>query len=81
MAERILLVEDEALVADMVRLNLEHAGFRVDAVTTGTEGLDRLQSHAYDLALLDVMLPGVTGFEVARKAREAGIATPILMLT
>ena len=81
MSERILLVEDEALVADMVRLNLEHAGFRVDAVTTGSEGLERLASHAYDLALLDVMLPGIDGFEIARRARAAGVLTPVLMLT
>ncbi len=81
MAERILLVEDEALVADMVRMNLEHAGFRVDAVSNGTDGLQRLKSQAYDLVLLDVMLPGLSGFEVARKARETGVATPILMLT
>jgi DNA-binding response OmpR family regulator len=81
MSERILLVEDEPLVADMVRLNLEHAGFRVDAVTTGTEGLARLLAQPYDLVLLDVMLPGLDGFEVARRARGRDIGTPILMLT
>ena len=81
MSERILLVEDEALVADMVRMNLEHAGFRVDAVGTGTEGLERIVTNVYDLVLLDVMLPGMGGFDLARRARGAGVTTPILMLT
>jgi DNA-binding response OmpR family regulator len=81
MSERVLLVEDEALVADMVRLNLEHAGFQVDAVASGTAAVERLASQAYDLVLLDVMLPGVDGFEVARRARARGVNTPILMLT
>ena len=81
MSERILLVEDEALVADMVRMNLEHAGFRVDAVATGTEGLERIVTNVYDLVLLDVMLPGMGGFDLARRARGAGVTTPILMLT
>jgi DNA-binding response OmpR family regulator len=81
MGERILLVEDEGLVAGMIRLNLEHAGFRVDAVAAGPDGLERLRSQAYDLAILDVMLPGLTGIQVARRARAEGVATPILMLT
>jgi two-component system alkaline phosphatase synthesis response regulator PhoP len=81
MSARILLVEDEALVADMVRLNLEHAGYKVDAVINGNDGLSRLCSQAYDLVLLDVMLPGIDGFEVARRGRAAGVQTPILMLT
>jgi two-component system alkaline phosphatase synthesis response regulator PhoP len=81
MGERILLVEDEALVADMVRLNLEHAGFRVDAVVDGTVGLSRLRSGGYDLAVLDVMLPGLSGFDIVRRARAEGVATPVLLLT
>ena len=81
MPERVLLVEDEALVADMVRLNLEHAGFLVDAVTSGTDALARLATTPYDLVLLDVMLPGLDGLEVARRARARAVPTPILMLT
>lgn len=79
--DRILLVEDEPLVADMVRLNLEHAGFKVETVADGKLALDRLRTEGYDLALLDVMLPSLDGYEVARGARSAGVVTPILMLT
>ncbi|MFZ5475994.1 MAG: response regulator transcription factor [Myxococcota bacterium] len=78
---RILLVEDEPLVADMVRLNLEHAGFEVAHAPTGEEALAHLGREVFDLVLLDRMLPGVDGLEVARKARASGVATPILMVT
>lgn len=81
MSERVLLVEDEPLVADMVRLNLEHAGYQVDAVADGNVGFTRLCADAYDIVLLDVMLPGMDGFALARAARARGITTPILMLT
>jgi DNA-binding response OmpR family regulator len=78
---RILLAEDEPLVADMVRLNLEHAGFRVDAVPSGTAAVASLGQGAYDLVILDVMMPGMDGFDVARQMRRSGVATPVLMLT
>ena len=80
-AGRILLVEDETLVADMVRMNLEHGGFQVDVASTGTAAVEVLARGRYDLVLLDVMLPGLDGFEVARRARAAGVLAPILMLT
>ncbi|MFZ5477432.1 MAG: response regulator transcription factor [Myxococcota bacterium] len=78
---RILVVEDEALVADVVRYNLEHVGYRVLAVETGEEGLRALAAEPFDLVLLDMMLPGISGLEVARRARAEGVTTPILMLT
>ena len=81
MSGHILLVEDEALVADMVRLNLEHGGFSVDHAASGTAALVAIGKGRYDLVLLDVMLPGLDGFEVARQARAAGLLSPILMLT
>lgn len=81
MSERVLLVEDEPLVADMVKLNLEHAGYHVDAVGDGEAALVAHPARGYELVVLDLMLPGVDGFTVARRWRAAGVRTPILMLT
>lgn len=81
MADRVLVVEDEPLVADMIQLNLEHAGYRVVQVADGVAAERALVAGAFDLVVLDVMLPGQDGFAVARAARRAGVATPILMLT
>ena len=78
---RILLVEDEKkLSAALVKL-LEKERYEVDAVYTGTDGLDWALSGSYDAVVLDVMLPGMDGFEVLRRLREEKIATPVLMLT
>lgn len=81
MGEHILVVEDEALVADLVRLNLEHAGYVVEVEADGRRADMRLQPNRWDLVVLDVMLPGVDGFTLARRARDRGMAAPILMLT
>ena len=81
MAERVLVVEDESLVADLVRLNLEHAGYVVQVEGDGRAADGLLQPGAWDLVILDVMLPGLDGYQLARRARERGVATPILMLT
>lgn len=80
MSGRVLLVEDEALVADMVRLNLRHAGFEVQHVETGEAAL-ALPVAQFDLVVLDLMLPGIDGITVARTLRERGVQTAILMLT
>lgn len=76
-----LLVEDDALLAEMLALNLSHMGLEVRRAATFTEGRDALLSGAYQLAILDVMLPGGDGFELARLARKAGLELPIVMLT
>ena len=81
MSDRILLVEDEALVAEMVRLNLEHAGYVVEAFADGESALQRVAHAAFDIVLLDVMLPGISGFDVARRLRDGGATVPILLLT
>jgi DNA-binding response OmpR family regulator len=81
MSARILLVEDEATIAVGVRDNLEMEGYRVDLVDNGTSAESRAVSGSYDLILLDVMLPGRSGFEVCRALRAAGIRTPVIMLT
>lgn len=78
---RIVLVEDEERMAQALceLLRLEH--YEVDHFAVGTDGLAALESGIYDIAVLDVMLPGMDGYEIARRARARGIATPILMLT
>lgn len=78
---KILLVEDEPQMRRGVKDNLEFEGYEVDVAGDGKAGLEKLLANSYDLVLLDVMLPQMSGFDVCRKAREKGIATPIIMLT
>src|SRR5687767_1343892 len=81
---RILLVEDEAHLARGIQFNLELEGYEVDMVGDGAEALGRLlktPDAAYDLVILDVMLPGMDGLQVANRLRQAGAFTPVLMLT
>jgi DNA-binding response OmpR family regulator len=77
----ILLVEDDPRVARVVERALSEADHRVDLAVDGEEGLARGESGAYDLIVLDVMLPELSGIEVARGIRRARVRTPILMLT
>jgi DNA-binding response OmpR family regulator len=78
----VLIVEDEQSLATGVKFNLELEGHDVEVVGDGREAVARLTSGGgHDLVILDVMLPGLDGFEVARRAREAGNFAPILMLT
>ncbi|MBM4368108.1 MAG: response regulator transcription factor [Deltaproteobacteria bacterium] len=77
---RVLVIEDEKLVADMVRLNLEHAGFDVTCVDRGEDGIARAR-EAFDVIVLDWMLPGLDGIDVAKQLRREHVATPVLMLT
>jgi two-component system response regulator VicR len=79
--KRILVVEDEPLVRDLVALNLTHAGYHVSTATTFDEGWQALAAGGHHLAILDVMLPGGDGMALTKKARDAGIACPILLLT
>jgi len=77
----VLLVEDEVDLADVVRENLLVEGCRVDVAGTGQDALDLARAHAYDLILLDVMLPGPDGFTICETLRREGQTTPILLLT
>lgn len=77
----ILFVEDDARVARAVARGLTDAGHRVDLAVEGHDGLERAGTSAYDLVVLDVMLPGLDGIAVCRALRREGVATPILMLT
>ena len=71
---KILLVEDEPQMQRGVKDNLEFEGYEVDVAGDGKAGLEKLLANSYDLVLLDVMLPQMSGFDVCRKAREKGIA-------
>jgi two-component system, OmpR family, response regulator MtrA len=78
--ERVLLVEDDPSIREMVSLGLGKAGFRVSSCADGREGLERLRHDTFDLAVLDVMLPSLDGFEITREIRKDS-RLPILMLT
>lgn len=78
---RLLLVEDEKRMAQALCEILRLEKYEVDHYTDGAEGLAAIESDMYDIAVLDVMLPGMSGFEIAKRARAEGIRTPILMLT
>jgi DNA-binding response OmpR family regulator len=80
---RILIVEDEAHLADGLRFNLEAEGHEVDIDGDGQQALDRLLANRsrYDAVVLDVMLPGKDGFSVVKQLRTEGHYVPVLMLT
>ena len=78
---RILIVEDEPTIALALQDDLEIEGYEVDAVSDGETGERKAREGAYDVILLDVMLPGKDGFSVCRSLRKQGLHTPIIMLT
>jgi two-component system copper resistance phosphate regulon response regulator CusR len=78
---RLLIVEDEPKTGDYLGQGLTEAGFVVDLARTGTDGLHLAMSGDYDLMVLDVMLPGLDGWQVLRALREAGRDLPVLFLT
>ncbi|MGI8694908.1 MAG: response regulator transcription factor [Geodermatophilaceae bacterium] len=75
------MVEDEVRLADTVRRGLAVEGFNVDVVHNGVDGLWRAKENAYDVIVLDIMLPGLNGYAVCEQLRAAGVWTPVLMLT
>ena len=77
----ILIVDDEPNILRTVRNALRVEGYDTDEAATGTEGLERLSSRGYDLALLDVKLPEIDGLEVLRRARAQGIDTPVIVMS
>lgn len=78
---RLLLIEDEKRMAQALCEILRLEKYEVDHYVNGLDGLAAVESDIYDIVILDVMLPGMNGHEIARKARQSGIRTPILMLT
>jgi two-component system alkaline phosphatase synthesis response regulator PhoP len=81
MSGSILLVEDESALRMTLGDRLRQEGYTVDAAVDGEEGLHKATQGAFDLIVLDVMLPRLDGFAVCRSLRAAGLATPVLMLT
>ena len=81
MTPRLLLVEDEAGLRLTLSDRLASEGYTVETASDGETGLDRAARGEYDLLVLDVMLPRMSGFDVCRELRRRGVGTPILLLT
>jgi DNA-binding response OmpR family regulator len=77
----ILVVEDERRLAQVVRKVLEEEGHTVDVATDGEEGLAMAMDSSHDVIVLDILLPGIDGFEVCRRLRAGRVDTPVLLLT
>ena len=80
MARKVLVVDDEKLIVKGIRFSLEQEGMEVDCAYDGQEAFDLASQNQYDIILLDVMLPKMTGFEVCQQIREFS-NVPIIMLT
>ena len=78
---RMLLVEDDHRLANLLRTRLEREGHEAETAYTGPDGLEQLLTGGFDLAVVDVMLPGLDGLSLVRDVRDRGIQLPILMLT
>ncbi|MDX9883653.1 MAG: response regulator transcription factor [Prolixibacteraceae bacterium] len=78
---RILIIEDELPILTGLRDNLEFEGYEVETADNGNDGLRKIGNEEFDLVLLDVMLPGMSGLEICRHVRKKGIEVPIVMLT
>ena len=79
--KKILIVEDELNMVKGLKDNLEFEGYEVDTAMEGNSGLQKVLQNQYDLILLDVMLPEVSGFDICKAARKEGVNTPIILLT
>lgn len=77
----LLVVEDERRMLELLRRGLSEEGHTVSCAVDGSEGLRMVRDHAFDVVILDVMMPRLNGFEVARRMRTENICTPVLMLT
>ena len=78
---KVLVAEDEQPMLEGLKDNLEFEGYEVHTATDGTVALEKLLNEPFHLVLLDVMMPGISGFDVCKEARSKGIQTPIIMLT
>ena len=78
---RVLVVEDESSISGFIRQGLSEAGLVVTVEADGQRGLQRALTAGFDVIILDIMLPGMNGLEVLRRARSGGITTPVLLLT
>jgi DNA-binding response OmpR family regulator len=78
---KLLIIEDEPSMQLGLKDNMELEGYLVETASDGEEGLSKIKTNSFDLVLLDVMLPKLSGFDVCKAARSAGISTPIVLLT
>jgi DNA-binding response OmpR family regulator len=78
---KILVIEDERKLGRFIKQGLEQHGHVADLTHSGSEGLDQLAGGLYDLVLLDLMLPGQTGFEVLKNLRAFGLPVPVMILS
>lgn len=78
---KILIVEDEPNMRLGLKDNLEFEGYNVELAENGEEGLNKILDNKYDLIILDVMMPKMSGFDVCKNARKSGVITPIILLT
>ncbi|WP_309121068.1 response regulator transcription factor [Paenibacillus sp.] len=81
MRETVLVIDDDEKITSMLRRGLAFEGYGVRTARNGAEGLEAIRQEEPDVIVLDIMMPGVDGWEVCRRLREAGIRVPVLMLT
>ncbi len=81
MKYRVAVVEDDELICQMIRLNLEKSGFEVECFGSAESLKETIETRVYDLILLDILLPGMSGLQLLQTIRDLGINTPIMMLT
>lgn len=79
--KRILIIDDDDEIRELLEFDVSHSGYFVDTAKDGLEGLNKALNNSYDLILLDVMMPKMNGFDVAKNIRQAKLSIPILMLT
>lgn len=79
--KRILVIEDDPDIGDMLGINLRDEGFAVEIATDGTAGLEQIKKQAYDLLILDIMLPGLDGLEICREVRHQAHYQPIIIIS
>lgn len=78
---KILVVDDEQNMRTGLKDNLEFEGYDVDTANDGNQGLKKILENSYNLIILDVMMPKISGFDVCKEIRKAGITTPVILLT
>lgn len=81
MAQQVLVIEDEPTLARLLSYNLTQDGYETKVIDHGGEGLQEALRQSYDLIILDIMLPGLNGFEILTKLRQKGVRTPVIILT
>lgn len=79
--KRILIVDDDDEIRELLEFDIASSGYFVDTAKDGLEGLNKALNNAYDLVLLDVMMPKMNGFDVCKNIRQAKLSVPVLMLT